>query len=549
MSELILTGAYRFHNFAILYWLNLVKQVLTPYSIDALPIEFTNLLETLRTKRETAPDQKIEDSTVPHYMIQLRQRQPELVTMLCKSISFRERSDKSSFRTKDFEWTSHDPLNISRTSYDVQSLMEYFLTPSQIAQPTIKERLIYHYGDRLFKCRYMSCTFRRHGFETRASRNSHEKEHEKPWTCDVEGCEFEKGGFLSRKMRDEHLKQFHTYHNVILNSEFQKPDEADLKEVCLDLVKADDVLRVGELAAAGMLKDKPYMHDLRTCAAQYASPQMLKILLGQECPRSTDNIWRGPYSKLLLGEVVAGKSLEMLEYILHSNQEDWENVFGLEEYGGIKSEERDKVRKHMLRNIRVAGLPNVLAKGNDEMLAILCKWVERDVLLKPIKAYLVSPDMVAATAGDTYREQKLLGLWKKVPSEYWARAYWKNGIISVASTTCSVELAKFLVDQGVPVDWRVSKVGLTPLVHAARKTNAEAADLVQFLLLRGAKTVVEIGNNDTKWARANGEVETSQIHVSEQKGAQQISKWLGVSFDELVVQAKKARGESESSDP
>lgn len=100
MSELILTGAYRFHNFAILYWLNLVKQVLTTYSIDALPIEFTNLLETLRTKRETAPDQKIEDSTVPHYMIQLKQRQPELVTMLCKSISFRERSDKSSFRTK-----------------------------------------------------------------------------------------------------------------------------------------------------------------------------------------------------------------------------------------------------------------------------------------------------------------------------------------------------------------------------------------------------------------------------------------------------------------
>jgi hypothetical protein len=100
MSELILTGAYRFHNFATLYWLNLVEQVFTTYSTDALPIQFVNLLETLRGKRETAPDRNFEDSSVPHYMIRLRQRQPELVTMICKSISFQATSDKSSFRTK-----------------------------------------------------------------------------------------------------------------------------------------------------------------------------------------------------------------------------------------------------------------------------------------------------------------------------------------------------------------------------------------------------------------------------------------------------------------
>ncbi|KAH4040807.1 hypothetical protein HBI56_015270 [Parastagonospora nodorum] len=548
MSELILTGAYRFHNFATLYWLNLVEQVFTRYSTDALPIEFINLLETLRGKRETAPDRNFEDSSVPHYMIQLRQRNPELVTMICKSISFQATSEKSSFRTKDIEWASLDPLNISTTSYDVHSLMEHFLTPSQITRPTIKEKLVYHYGDRLFKCQYMSCIFRRHGFETKASRNSHEKEHVKPWKCDVEGCEFENGGFLSRKMRDEHLMRFHAHYNVIPNSEFQNLDEADLKEVCLDLVKADDVLRVRELAAAGMLKDKPHMHDLIPCAAQYASPEMLKMLLGQKCPWSGIYTYWGIYSKLLLCEVVASKSLQMLEYILHSDPADWKKLLNVESNGRVGFDLSNRALEEKLREMRAAGLPDVLAKGNDEMLAILCKWIERDVLLEKTKSYLVYPNMVAATAGDTYREQKLLGMWRKIPSEYWAKNNWKNAITSVASTTCSIELAKFLVNQGVPVDWRNSKAVPTPLLHAARKTNAEAAELVKFLLLSGAEPVVQIVKNDDKWHRARGTVEMSQIHISEQKGAQQISRWLGVSFDQLVVQAKKARGEPESSD-
>jgi hypothetical protein len=425
--------------------------------------------------------------------------------------------------------------------------MEDLLKPSQITRPTIKENLIYHYGDRLFKCQYMSCIFRRHGFETKASRNSHEKEHEKPWKCDVEGCEFENGGFLSRKMRDEHLKQFHTHNNVIPNSEFQNLDEADLKEVCLDLVKADDVLRVRELAAAGMLKDQPHLDGLITCAAQYASPEMLKILLGQECDPLTNEISRDTYSKRLLCEVVAGKSLEMLEYILHSNMEDWKTQLR-REYGEADPFISDRILGNYLKHTRVAGIPEVLAKGNDEMLAILCKWIERDILLEKTKSYLVYANMVAATAGDTYREQKLLGMWRKIPYENWAKNNWKNAIISVASTTCSIELAKFLVDQGVPVDWRNSRAVPTPLVHAARKINAEAAELVKFLLFSGAEPVVQIVKHDDKRAPSDQIGRTSQIHVSEQKGAQQISKWLGVSFDELVVQAKKARGEPESSE-
>jgi hypothetical protein len=110
---------------------------------------------------------------------------------------------------------------------------------------------------------------------------------------------------------------------------------------------------------------------------------------------------------------------------------------------------------------------------------------------------------------------------------------------NVASTTCSTELAKFLIDQGVPVDWRNSKAAVTPLVHAARKTGARAADLVRLLLLNGADSVVDIAKREPH----STVLIESQIDVSEQKGAREISKWLGVTFNELVVQAKKAREE------
>jgi hypothetical protein len=397
----------------------------------------------------------------------------------------------------------------------------------------MKEGLIYHYGERLFKCRFMACSLRRHGFETRASRNSREKEHEKPWQCDVAGCEFENGGFLSRKMRDEHLQRFHTPQDVLPNGELENLDEADLRDICLDLVKADDVSGIRDIASAGMLNGKPYADDLITCAARYAPPNMMKILLGQKRHHVYDHVWNwdSPFKKLLLPQIVADKNSIMLEYILHTTDEDWNFLF-----------------KKGCYVAKCSGLPEILAKGNDEMLNILCKWVEQDVRSAEKSAYLVSPRMVAATAGNTYREQTLLELWRKVPPRRWGKNNWKNAILSVASTTFSIELAKFLIDQGVPADWRNSKGVPTPLVHAARQTTAEAAGLVRLLLYNGAEAVVEIVKGDGKEARREGTVQKSQIHVSELKGARQISKWLGVSFDELLAQAKKARGEAESSD-
>jgi hypothetical protein len=412
--------------------------------------------------------------------------------------------------------------------------MKNLLTSPQLHQRTMQETMVRHYGERLFKCQYIYCSFQRHGFVSKASCSSHEKGHEKPWNCYIKGCEFEEGGFLSRKMRDEHLKWFHNHSDILPNERFEEFDEVDFKNVCLDLIKADDVSKIGELAEANMFSAKSCLHDLITCAAQYASPDMMKILLNQG---ALHNIWtlylfESSFSKLLLPETLAGNNSKMLEYLLHTNSKDWDVDYA-----------------PRVRLARERGLADVLAGANDEMLDIFCTWVGQDLLRKKTTSYLVSSSMIAATSGDVYREQILLGLWKKVPRFWWAKTSWKNAILNVASTTCSVELAKFLIDQGVPVNWRIHEAAPTSLVHAARKTNSEAAELVRLLLFSGADTVVKIAKrgysskslfgNDEDWVK-------SQFYISEENGARQISKWLGVTFEELVAQAKKTREELEN---
>jgi ankyrin repeat protein len=89
-----------------------------------------------------------------------------------------------------------------------------------------------------------------------------------------------------------------------------------------------------------------------------------------------------------------------------------------------------------------------------------------------------------------------------------------------------------LIDLGADVNYRRSERYITALHHAARSTSAEAANLMKFLLLSGA-------DPDIQGLRSN-------LRVEDEKGAKGISKWLGVSWKELVEQTKKAREKGES---
>jgi hypothetical protein len=68
---------------------------------------------------------------------------------------------------------------------------------------------------------------------------------------------------------------------------------------------------------------------------------------------------------------------------------------------------------------------------------------------------------------------------------------------------------------------------MTALHHAARQTSAEAAELMKFLLFAGADP--------------EASARRAKLKISEERGARAISKWLDISWDDLVAQAKEER--------
>lgn len=104
----------------------------------------------------------------------------------------------------------------------------------------------------------------------------------------------------------------------------------------------------------------------------------------------------------------------------------------------------------------------------------------------------------------------------------------------VPRRNCSVDIAEFLLRNGADVNTRgisASARNGTPLYIAAGRTTVEAAKFMKFLLEFGADPYVVVGG------RTAGEL----------PGARNISRWLGMTWDELVESTAAARADYQSS--
>jgi hypothetical protein len=128
---------------------------------------------------------------------------------------------------------------------------------------------------------------------------------------------------------------------------------------------------------------------------------------------------------------------------------------------------------------------------------------------------------------DPVKEARLKHTWR-VLSELWIPDAFSAALIRVAKSTCSIPLAKELIELGADLDYPTNEYtkngGMTALRLAAKKTTKEAALFMQFLLSQGASDT-EHRNRDTVW-------------IKNERGAKGISKWLGVTWEELVKSHK-----------
>lgn len=276
-----------------------------------------------------------------------------------------------------------------------------------------------------------------------------------------------------------------------------KPDADEIQPVLFDVIRADNVEIVKGLLEDFKSLPEPVKVKLQECAIRYGSPSMVDLIAPSD-NGSTDERWSA--------SAVQAKNLGTFNHLLSRKK-------------------RSGTEWYYYTIVVIA----VLESDSEEFFEEWSKFVdlglkEPERITGPIELYT---GVINATAGQIHREQFLLMLWRRHAIKFAGAKFAGDALVHVASSTCSVVLANFLIEHGVPVDFRRSELFLTPLHHAARQNTAAAAKLMKFLLSCGADP------------EANAK--RAKLAIREEKGAMGISKWLGVSWDELVQQVKDQR--------
>lgn len=133
---------------------------------------------------------------------------------------------------------------------------------------------------------------------------------------------------------------------------------------------------------------------------------------------------------------------------------------------------------------------------------------------------------ISSTENIPSHERMLLWIWEEYKVLDTINERQRQHVLTeIAKSNCSVNLARYAIQHGCGVDTRARQNSLTALQIASRKTTKEAAYLMEFLLLHGA----------------DPNKQTSKGRIGDGKGAQEISKWLGVTWEQLVERTTKER--------
>lgn len=414
-------------------------------------------------------------------------------------------------------WTNLDPLTVSQTTIAIHETIESLLDCKEVlhSYPNCRCSIIrMKYGSRPFKCRFLQCSFRRDGFAAKAERNLHERNHDRPWKCSVPTCEYVNGGFLSRNMRDEHLDR---YHQEIASNRLPfvtQPHKDEIQPILFDLVTANEVKAVEALLPSIITLRDDIQSELWALAAAQNSVSMLQVM------SSATNLLKG-YEAQILVPAVQNNANEAFAYLIKFGLKNGQLSFN----GYIMSQ----ILKH--------GSTDIFQIYNSTPFRETVIPIHSNVLYSA--SFWVNMDIFGSTAGDPNKEQLLLQFWKTHGVlEALEKTQLRSALVNLTKSSCSVRIAERLIKAGADVNYTRDSRSLTPLHHAARNISQTAAELMEFLLQHGADPDLL-------------PVTATIVRVRDEKGARMISKWLGVSWDELVRRTRGYRehnGESGTTD-
>ena len=434
--------------------------------------------------------------------------------------------------TEETTWMTLDPLTMTRTSARLYNQYDRLLCDgSGLHQQSCHcIELEWHYGKNLFKCSFLGCSFGRYGYFKKADRDSHLRHHQRPWKCGRSDCQYS-DGFLSRRMRDQHQEQ-HQQEAIATDWSQEQLDEDELQPLLFDVVKGDRVqMAVDLLPQLPRIKEpEAIRRELLLLAASCASIAMVHLIQPKiesfySLPTGRPYYGARPTQPLaeLLVAAIEGNNVQVFKHLLLTCN-------GQIRYSFILPE----VLKSSVEDFRMEWEACISAERN-----FWTQEKQKD-LKKPMLGKLsfsqnfTTQHILKATAGDPGKILFLLSIWKELDFDKDMRPFHLgDALVNVAATCCSVKLAKHLVDKGAPIGHRRSDSYLTPLHHAATHNTGEAAELMKFLLISGA--------DPAAYANSGNGVRKKRRRIEDEVGAQHISEWLGLSWEDLIKETQKER--------
>lgn len=332
----------------------------------------------------------------------------------------------------------------------------------------------------------------------------------------METCEYAEIGFLSRRMRDEHLDFGHLEANTQAKLFPSNLDMDEIHPLFFDLIRLDKVEAVNSIMHRfDRLKDS-VKTELEDLVALSGSASMAQVLYN-----------RGSVSHNIhlrfLANSIKGMNFETLRWLLSRT-----DIVIKEEIS--KSSPNFYDRMFLQRRVLV----NLFESESLEIFQE-CEKFLIDMLRLPRNGRVhlsVSSHVIKATAGYLVRENLLLSFWAAcgmgdATSKFNSQENLSSALTNVAKTTCSLVLAKPLLEYGVKVNSQRTSISVTALECAAWQSSPQAVELMKFLLYHGADPELQARN--------------SKLKISEGKGAKKIATWLGMSWDELVQKIKLDR--------
>ena len=329
--------------------------------------------------------------------------------------------------------------------------------------------------------------------------------HDRPYKCDRPKCDFSQMGFGSQTRLNVHLqyhvKQEKSHMAHIGDIDDKIDDSQDVELIVFDAVKTKnlDLVRdfIGDIAN--------FVPNVRTN---------------------------------LLAEAAESSSCEVLEVLLEACNSNHHVESDLLPYA-VKRDNLETARMLLDRGASVDSklssdpcMDLAMTNRSPEMIKILLPHgpvSKSGTVMFPIQNFLSAMIRFNADILEEAKAIQCLGLLRGRTTEEFAfeRCFKRNSM-----QCCSIDIAKFLLRHGVDVNTEYG--GGTALYWASNRNTRRAAELMRFLLESGADPQI---------------TPPGKRPIAKRLGPRNVSKWFGISWDQLVEESREKYEASLTSKP